>query len=80
MKWFTEMLPKLILRRPARVQSVFFAHCGSSNNGEVSVDTLHAVPAGPPCQCKGKHEVQEHMLTGSTFLTVAKSLTAIFII
>jgi hypothetical protein len=47
---------------------------------EVSVDTLHAVLAGPPRQCKSMHELQEHMLTGSNFLTVAKSLTAIFII
>jgi hypothetical protein len=46
---------------------------------EVSVDTLHAVPAGPPRQCKRRHELHEHMLTGSDSLTVAKSLTAIFI-
>jgi len=80
MKSLTQMLPKLIVRRPARVRSVFLAHCVSSNNGDVSVDTLHAVPAGPSRQCKSRHELQEHMLTGSTFLTVAKSLTAIFII
>ena len=68
LKWFTEMLPKLILRHPYRGSLCFLPTVTVKIMAEVLVDTLNAIPAGPPRQCKSRHELEEHMLTGATFL------------